>query len=141
MPEQPSVWREVQELLYQRFVTGWGDTSPVQLGNETFDPPDGLWAKVLIMGRPSSPGTLGAPGRRRVDRSGAIFVLLRIPPGSGVGSLSDVADKARKLFEGARIFTHDIRPQIGDIGDEGDVDEGRWWGCAVEVPFDYEDWN
>jgi hypothetical protein len=137
----PSVRRAVQESLYQRFVAAWGDLSLFQLGNETFDPPDGPWVQLLVVARPSGNGTLGGPGRRRIDRSGAVFVQLRDAPGGGVGDMSDRADFALKIFESARIAEHDIRFSTGDIGAEGNIDDGRWWGCSVEIPFEYEDWN
>jgi hypothetical protein len=134
-----SVWREVQEALYQRWAAQWAATTPYQLGNEKFDPPAAPWCKVMIVGRPSNPGTMGGPGRRRVDRAGAVFIMLREPPGDGVGRISDLAEQARAVFEDLRLTQHDVRFSTGDIGDESEVDDGRWWGVTIEARFDYED--
>lgn len=133
-----TVWRQVQETLYERWRVAWAATTPYQLGNEAgFDPPAAPWCKLMIMGRPSGSGTLGPRGR--IDRRGAIFIMLREPPGHGVGSLADLAGLARAVFEFARIDENDIRFSTGDIGDESEVDSGRWWGVTVELVFDYED--
>ena len=134
-----TVWRDVQEAIYARWLESWGDTSLTQLGNETFDPPDALWCQLLIQSRPSGVGTIGKPGNRKMDREGVVFVLLREPPGDGTGNLADKASAARDVFEGCRFGPHSLRFNEGDIGEAGDVDSGRWWGVAVEVPFAYEE--
>jgi hypothetical protein len=139
-----SRWREVQEALYQRFVDQWVEAAepltPVQLENEQgFDPPNGQWVKLLVVSRPGGPGTIGRPGNRKMDRAGAVFMLLREPPGGGVGSLSDLAERARDVYENCRFNPHDIRFAQGDIGREALVEDGRWWGVTVECRFDYED--
>jgi hypothetical protein len=82
---------------------------------------------------------MGPVGSRRFDRSGRVFVQLFEPPGLGVGPLSDLADQARDLFEGKRFAPHDIRFNEVDVGNEGSVENGRWWGVTVEARFEYED--
>lgn len=138
-----TVWREVQEALYQRWATQWvvnGEPrTPYQLENEKFDPPAGPWAKVQVQGRPGGPGTIGGPGRRRIDRAGVVYIDLREPPGDGVGRVSDLAELAKGIFENCRLALHDIRFSTADIGGEAQVDDGRWWGCTVEARFDYEE--
>lgn len=139
-----SVWREVQEALYARFVDRWkvGDDprTPFALDNEDgFDPPAAPHAIFQVRARPGGPGTIGRPGNRKMDRVGVAFVDLREPPGNGVGSLSDLAEHARAIFENCRFGPHDIRFGNVDIGDESQVDEGRWWGVTVEARFDYEE--
>lgn len=139
-----SVWREVQEAIYQRFVAMWVDDdgaplTPVQLGNETFDPPGAPWCQLLVQRRAGGPGTIGRPGNRKMDRVGAVFVLLREPPGDGVGNLSDLAEKAAHIFEGCRFGPHDMRFNTVEPGEAGDVENGRWWGVPVEGRFDYEE--
>lgn len=137
------VWREVQEALYRRWRDRWaiGDRprTPFQLENEKFDPPDAPWAKMQVHGLPGGPGTIGRPGNRKMDRAGTVFIDLREPPGNGVGSLSDLADAARAIFEGCRFGPHDIRFATVDVGGESEVDGGRWWGVTVEARFDYEE--
>jgi hypothetical protein len=138
---ETTVLRQVKETIYQHARDNW-TACALQFANEAFSIPAGLsWGKLTVVGRPSNNGTMGAPGHRRIDRRGAVFMLLREPPNGGDGNMSDLADKARKLFEGRRFDLHDVRFNLGDIGDEGDVDGGTWWGVTVEVPFDYEDWN
>ncbi len=139
-----SVWREVQEALYQRFVAAWvGDDgealTPIQLGNETFDPPEGLWVQLLVKRRAGGNGTLGSPGNRKMDRAGSVFILLREPPGKGVGSLSDAGERAAHVFENKLVQPHGIHFAEVEPIFEGDVEEGRWWGATIEGRFGYEE--
>lgn len=135
-----SVWREVQETLYQRFADAWAATTPYTLENETgFDPPNAQWVKVSVKQQPGGQGSMGPPGDRRFDRVGIVFMQLREPPGGGVGALSDLAEQAKVIYEGCRFGPHDIRFAAAQIGDESEVDEGRWWGCLVQARFDYEE--
>ena len=134
-----SVWREVQETLYQRFKVEWGATSPFVFANEDYDPPKGLWVRFQVIRLPGGPGTLGPPGAKKMDRVGSIMILLREPPGEGVGTISDRASQAASIFENRRLTPHDIRFAEVEPGEAGDVDKGRWWGVAVEGRFDYEE--
>lgn len=141
-----SVWREVQEALYQRWQDQWVNNAlpPAALtaftfANETFDPPDGPWADVRVQERVSAQETLGRPGNRKVDRQGAVIVLLREPPGDGAGRLSDLAAKARAIFECCRLAPHDIRFNACQIGQAAQLQDGGWWGVAVDCPFAYEE--
>lgn len=138
-----SVWREVQETLYQRFADQWVDggnpLTPFTLANEPFDTPAAPWASVQIVRLPGGPGTLGRPGNRKMDRVGLLIIDLREPPGGGVGSLSDLAERAAAIFENCRLEPHDIRFAEVEPGKEGDIDKGRWWGVSVEGRFDYEE--
>lgn len=133
-----SVWREVQEAILSWWVTRWADAAPFAFQDETLKPPNGPWARLLVDQRPGGAGTLGSPGNRKMDRRGAVFALLRQPPAGASGALSDLAEKARDVFEGCRLAPHDIRFAAGQIGPVLDVDQGRWSGVTVEVPFDYE---
>lgn len=134
-----STWREVQEALYQRWVDEWAATTPYAFANETFDPPQGPWVRFSVIKLPGGPGTLGRPGQKKMDRAGLVVILLREPPGDGVGDTSDLAEKAAKIFENKRLTPHDIRFAQVEPGEAGDVDNGRWWGVAVEGRFDYEE--
>lgn len=138
-----TVWREVQEALYARFIDQWKvgaePRTPIQLDNEKFDPPDGPWVKLVTQRRAGGPGTMGRPGNRKMDRAGAVFVLLREPPGDGVGRLSDLADQAAAVFENCRLQPHDIRFSTVEPGLASQIENGRWWGVAVEGRFQYEE--
>ena len=142
-----SVWRQVQETIYQRWAERWvlpGNPSsprtPYCLANEKFDPPEAPWANVKVIRLPGGPGTIGRPGNRKMDRVGLLVIDLREPPGDGVGSLSDLAEAAAAIFENCRIIApYDIRFAQVEPGEESDIDKGRWWGVSVEGRFDYED--
>lgn len=142
-----SVWREVQEKLYQRWREGWVDDdanelTPFFFNNEDgFDPPDGPHAKFMVTRQPGGPETLGPKGRRKMNRVGLLTILLREPPGDGVGSMSDLGEKAAKLFENCRLEPHDIRFAQVEPGDEREIEDGRWWGLVVSGRFDYEEHN
>lgn len=134
-----SVWREVQEALYQRWKAEWGETTPYAFANETFDPPDGPWVRFVVIRLPGGPGTLGRPGQKRMDRAGLVMIMLREPPGDGTGQISDLAEQAAAIFENKRFGPHDIRFAQVEPGEAGDVEDGRWWGVVVEGRFDYEE--
>lgn len=143
-----SVWREVQETLYQRWRDGWVTTDPTPepltyyvFGNEKAKPPDdGVWVRFSVKRRPGGNGTLGGPGRRKMDRRGVVFIQLFEHPGKGVGNLSDLGEQAAALFENCRLLAnHDIRFAAVEPGEEGEIEGGRWWGLSVEGGFDYED--
>jgi hypothetical protein len=143
-----SAWRQVQETLYQRFADAWlnddvptpGALTPYAFGNEEFDPPQGQWAMVRVIRLPGGAGTMGRPGNRKMDRVGLLIIDLREPPGNGVGSLSDLAERAAAIFENCRIIApYDIRFGPVEPGEESDIDKGRWWGVSVEGRFDYEE--
>lgn len=143
-----SVWRTVQETIYQRWAANWlndatptpGVLTPYAFGNEKFVPPKGPWANVKVIRMPGGPGTLGRKGNRKMDRVGLLIIDLREPPGDGVGNISDLAERAAAIFENCRLLaTHDIRFAQVEPGEEGHIDKGRWWGVSVEGRFDYED--
>lgn len=146
-----SVWREVQEALYQRWANGWTDDpladpvvplTPYWFEDEKASPPDAPWARFSVKRMPGGQGTLGGPGRRKMDRVGIVFIQLFQPPGRGVGPFSDLGERAARLFENCRILgTHDIRFAEVEPGESGQVEKGRWLGLSVEGRFDYEDHN
>lgn len=133
-----SVWREVEEAILAWWLTRWADATPTAFQDEKQDPPAGPHGRLLVQQRVGGPGTLGSPGNRKMDRSGAVFAILRQPPGGDWGALSDLAEKARDVFENCRLSPHDIRFGAAQIGPELVVEDGRWWGVTVEAPFDYE---
>lgn len=140
-----TVWREVQEALYARWLAMWTDEGPAR--TETVfvneedgpDPEPGPFALFEVNRRPSGPGTIGAPGRKKMDRRGVVFIRLRARPGQGVGELSDLAELAADVFENCRVDAHHIRfAQVDHSQLPALVDDGRYWGVTVEAPFDYE---
>ena len=142
-----SVLREVEEAVLARWVASWvegagpGPLTPYVFQDEKLELPpehDGPWVRVLVQQRPGGPGTLGRPGNRKMDRAGAVFALLRQPPNRASGALSDLAEKARDIFENCRFGPHDLRFGAGQIGAIDAVEQGRWSGVTVEVRFDYE---
>jgi hypothetical protein len=142
MPEM-APWRAVQEALYRRWTERWvvGDDprTPFAFDNDKIETGDAAWALVQVRARAGGAGTIGRPGNRKMDRRGAVYIDLREPPGRGVGNLSDLAEAARSIFEDCRLDTYDIRFGPVDIGQEGQIENGRWWGVTVEAPFDYEE--
>lgn len=134
-----SVWREVQEALYQRWAEGWADTTPFVFDDEKFDPPKAPWVRFSVKRMPGGAGTLGRKGNRKMDRRGRLFIQLFVPPGDGVGDLSDLAEAAAALFENCRFEPHDIRFGQVEPGESGDSDKGRWTSVTIDDPFDYED--
>lgn len=137
-----SVWREVQETLYQRWKAVWvvgpDPRTPFVFENRLFDPPAAPWARFSVKRMPGGFGSMGSPGNRRMDRVGLVIVQLFEPPGDGTGRMSDLGDLAAAIFENCRLAPHDIRFGAVEPGEARDVEEGRWWGLAVEARFEYE---
>jgi hypothetical protein len=138
-----AVWTEVQEAIYQHFTTRWTLlTTPPTIffsNEEPNDPPDGQWGMLIVQRRVGGPGTIGKPGNRKMDRVGTVFVLLREPPGDGVSSMSDLGEYAAKIFEDCRLSVHGIRFATSEPGVAEKIDNGKWWGVAVEARFDFEE--
>jgi hypothetical protein len=145
-----SVWREVQETLYQRWAAQWAvdpladplvPFSPYWFEDDKADPPADLWARFSVKRMPGGPGTIGRKGNRKMDRVGMVFIQLFQPPGTGdIGALSDAGEKAAGIFENCRLLSdHDIRFGEVEPGPSGQVEKGRWLGLSVEGRFDYED--
>lgn len=143
-----SVWRTVQETLYQRWRDHWlnddvptpGPLTPYSFGNDKSAAHDGQWVHFSVIRLPGGNETLGRPGNRKVNRSGMVLIDLREPPLQGVGNISDLAERAAKIFENCRISApNDIRFNVVEPGEESDIDKGRWWGVSVEGRFDYEE--
>lgn len=147
-PFEASVWREVQEALYQRWAAKWvvdplADPlvalTPFVFEDEKIDPPDDMWVRFSVKRMPGGPGTLGRKGNRKMDRVGRVFIQLFMPPGGGVGNISDAGDFAARIFENCRLkAVHDIRFGEVEPGPTGQVESGRWLGLSVDGRFDYE---
>jgi hypothetical protein len=153
-----SVWREVQERLYQRWADQWAvvpgadplvPLTPFVFEDEKFDPalvtaPEGwdpgkdAWARFSVKRMPGGPGTMGRPGNRKMDRVGRVFVQLFRPPLQGVGDMSDLGERAAGIFENCRLAPHDIRFGEVEPGPTASVEDGKWLGLSVEGRFDYE---
>ena len=136
-----SVWREVQETLYAAWQAGWADATIYAFANEklVLPNPPVVHARVRVQSRPSSQESLGSAGNRKMVRRGAVFTILREPPLKGVGSISDLAEKAAKVFEGKRFEPHGIHFAECNVGEDGEIEGGRWWGVTAECPFWYEE--
>jgi hypothetical protein len=139
-----TVWREVKEALYGRFVDEWQDggepRTVVDLPNEpALDPPEEGYTSVFVQRRPGGNGTIGKPGSRKMDRRGVVFIIVRRPKGEGSGLLADLAQHAADVFENCRVPVHGIRFGNVDIGEASPIDGSRWYGVTVEAPFDYEE--
>lgn len=143
-----SVWRAVQETLYQRWAAQWvvdPEADPVEpltyfvFEDEKATPPAAPWARFSVKRMPGGPGTMGRPGNRKMDRVGMVFVQLFKPPGKGVGDLSDLGERAAGVFENCRLLgANDIRFGEVEPGQSQQVENGRWLGLSVEGRFDYE---
>lgn len=136
-----SVWREVQETLYQRWADQWvsgGEAyCPFVFEDEGFDPPEALWARFSVKRMPGQQETIGTRGNRKMNRVGMVFIQLQTPPGAGVGLLSDAGEFAASIFENERLTPYDIRFNEVEPGESGDIDKGRWRGLVVQGRFEY----
>ncbi len=87
------------------------DNKRVAHENVGFEPPDtGIWAHVFFAPNRPDVATLGAIG---LDEStGFLQIDLNAPVGSGVGELSEAADKIRCHFPAGRTFEYESQGVI-----------------------------
>jgi hypothetical protein len=135
-----SVWSDIQNRVYTEWGALWAAATRYSLPGEPFDPEDQEHVLLETQNRPTAQETLGSPGNRKMSRRGVLYARVRVPPLTGDERLSDLAEKARRLFEARRLAgAGDIRFNACDIGPAGEIDGGRWRGVTVECPFDYEE--
>lgn len=90
-----------RELIYSRFITQWGTTTPLTFDNEAFDPPEGkAWVRLTVRHNDSNFETLGGVGNRRVRREGSIFIQVFTPGDKGTQKSDTLVQTARAVFEG-----------------------------------------
>lgn len=134
-----TVWREVQEALYERWRVEWAAATPYFFADETEPELSGYWCRVRVQHRPGQQETLGPKRKRKWARNGVVFISVRGPTGTGVGDRSDLAQQARDVFEGCGFSPHNIQFNEGDIGDDFEIEGGREREVLVECPFSYEE--
>lgn len=135
--------RAVMEAIYQRFADNWkaagADRTKYCFGNEIFAPVEEPWVRLLVQFRSSDPATLGSVGNRRFSRTGSVFGLIRVMPGEAEGGLADLSNHFINIFEGSRFGPNDLTFGSSNSSPAGDVDNGSWYGMAVDIGFEYEE--
>jgi hypothetical protein len=136
---------DVTEILTEAFTTGWASTTPIDLMNTIFTPPDDSWVRFRVDELVGVQQTLGAPGNRRFRRECIVrvdvFALVEgAVPGKkgGTKTALTLAERARRLFEGrsiapAKFHGATIR------GPRRDPKTPRWIMVPVTCPFYYHE--
>lgn len=142
---------DAREALYQYFVAGWAAAvaaeaarqavtlaaPPYALGDETMEPPDGIWVRLTVRHGPTDQETLGTCGNRNFDRAGRVFVQCFMTPGGDERTLDVCAEAARNLFEARTIGAPAIRFNAVEVSELGVIEGGRWQAALAEAPFNY----
>jgi hypothetical protein len=148
---------EAREALYAHFLTNWNELVmvlleawglslpvltgeplvPYALGDETMDPPNGLWVRLTVRHGPTSQETLGTCGNRNFERTGRVFVQGFMTPGGDERTLDLCMEAARGVFEGRTVQPFNIRFNAVEVSELGVIEAGRWQAALAEAPFDY----
>ncbi|MGI9491975.1 MAG: hypothetical protein ACR2QF_06200 [Geminicoccaceae bacterium] len=98
---------EAEQLIYQRFLSEWGTTTPVALEEEQLpsgvSPGEDPWAYVYVQDIGTPQQTMGKPGNRRFLRKAQVNINIYVPQGKGTSLALDLAQQARDVFEGIRL--------------------------------------
>lgn len=142
---------DAREAIYQHFVANWASyvaaeaarqsvtlaAPPYALGDETLDPPNGLWVRLTVRHGPTSQETLGTCGNRNFDRSAIAFVQGFMTPGGDERTLDVCMEAARNLFEGRTIAPIEARFNAVEVSELGVIEGGRWQAALADAPFNY----
>ncbi|WP_207479573.1 phage tail terminator-like protein [Arenibaculum pallidiluteum] len=108
--------------------------APVALPNVNFEPGDGPWLYLEVLGAAGEASRHGSVGKRFVTDLGTIMAHVFVPAGTG----TDVAyTLAGQVADALRLATFDgIDTEAATIGggESGD-DNGNWFRVSVSIPF------
>lgn len=143
--------------IKQKFIDGWGTTTPYGFVNEidpTMDDGDGnptIWVLFEVVSLGSRINGSGKAGSQVIVYSGLIKAHVFAPTGSGTGEASGAMSKALAIGELFRnqLFYNGVTdgcyvrsgydrndpPRI----EEGDVNsvDGEWFSISAVIPFEY----
>ena len=128
--------RDARKAVYDRWIALWPPLYPAvpyYFDNENASPGAGPWARVAVRETASIQETLGASGNRKFERKAIALVQLFAPRDTGVGTISDLAQAARGIYEGVSfngIDVYEVTPREVPTQD-------RWFQVTVEVLFNY----
>lgn len=128
---------DARERIYQAFVTGWGNRTPITLENERYSPAlDTAWVRLTVRHQIGVQESLGSVGNRRFLRAGIIFLQIFTPLEAGMRAADGHVDFARGVLEGVTLTTG-IR-LYGASSQEIGAEDG-WYQVNLEVSFEYEE--
>ena len=133
--------------IRQFFEAAWAGRTPVaypnvQASGLTVDGEPVPWVRLEIINDGAELVGVGAPGNRVYRYDGAIEVSVFVPAGTGDEQAATLATAAGEIFR-AREFYNDvpgysIRSKVPGMIDTDIVrDNGKWYGVAVTIPFEY----
>ena len=142
---------DAREAIYQHFVASWvaavaaeaarqGVTMaapPYALGDETMEPPNGVWVRLTVRHGASNQETLGTCGTRTLDRSARAVVQGFNVPGGDERTLDVAMEAARNVFEGRTVAPIAARFNAVEVSELGVIEGGRWQAALAEAPFNY----
>lgn len=127
---------ESRKVIYDKFVTLWGTTSPFTFANEQFNEPENLpWVRLTVLNELGQQETQGVIGNRKYNRSASIKAQVFTLANTGVSKSDELTTKIQDIFEG-NTFTgvYIYNSNINEIGTDG-----KWYMALVEISFFYDE--
>ena len=126
---------EARGAVYSAFVVGWGATSPITFDNENFDPPAGVWARMVVRHAGRDQESLGGLGARKFESVGSVIVQCFGPLDTGTALVDTLAQVAQGIFEGKTLTPEGIRFTSAVVTEIGPTED--WMQVNVESLFSY----
>ncbi len=125
---------EARQIIYERFSTLWGATSPFTFENEAYSTvTTTAWVRLAVRHGVSAQDTLGPKPNRKWMRRGRIILQIFVPRAKGVKAQDTLLRKFREIFEGESFSGVDTtNVQHREIGPDG-----VWWQTQGEADFCY----
>lgn len=129
------------ELVSDRFRNQWpteSSATPFVLENDELPLALSTFAQMTIKHTRGGPRTAGEPGKRRKRVGGWIFVKIWGPASAGRQGTSQLADAARRVFEGQSLALSQDEPVSIYVGETQEIGvDGRHYMTSVQFQFDY----
>lgn len=131
---------EAEQLIYNRFLTEWGTTTPVTLEEEKIPAAVVLgatpWVYLYVQDYDTYQQTQGRIGNRKFIRRAQVVIRIMVPQIAGTDLAITLAQQARTVFEGISLeplknFLASPIERVGPMPPEYIV--------VVRCPFEYEE--
>lgn len=127
---------EAYRQILQHWIAEWDDETPFAIDNRKLAHPTPPFAQVSIVNLGSDQVTIGAPGRRRFERSGFIDVKLYGARDQGRGELDELAARVVEIFEAIDISG--MRTYATSITEvRNDPEFPHLWVLLCRTPFEH----
>lgn len=130
-----SGYAKQHSALRARFISQWGQTTPVAFPNVAFAPTGGSWVRLVIQDATALNAEIGSRGRNLVKHVGNVIVMIFTLKDLGDNAGLVLADKVMDIFRGWQDIESGIRfyeaPYMRTVGIED-----KWHHINVFCPFE-----